>query len=277
MGMTTTVAVIMTSHNRRALTIQSVRAILDEATDDIRIKIYATDDGSVDGTAEALRSLDDRIEVLAGDGNLYWAAGMALAERRAVLESPDYLLWLNDDTVVDDGALDVMLAVARSLAGAIVVGATRDPLSGEVTYGARLRVSRWHPQRLVGLPASSQIQVADSFNGNLVLVPWQTRRRVGPIDDLFPHAYADDDYGLRAVALGVTVVQAPGTLAVCERGPARLPAATGPRRWLDQQNPKGLPLRAQYRFMRRHAGRAWPLVLAGQQLSWLVRRPRTAR
>ena len=268
----TLIHVVMASHNRCSSTARSVRAILGQSSRDLDIEVFVTDDGSTDGTAETLREMGERVHVTSGDGSLFWAAGMALAERRAVRGRPDFLLWLNDDTVVDDGALAVLLSTSVSFPGAVIVGATRDPVSGEPTYGGRVRLTRWHPQRLAPLPVSDEPQPADTFNGNLVLLPWATRQTVGPIDDRFPHAYADDDYGLRARELGVEIVQAPGTLAVCARGQAPDAAGRGLTRWRSQQTPKGLPLKAQARFLRRHAGLWWPVLLAGQQVSWVVRR-----
>ena len=69
----------------------------------------------------------------------YWAAGMAVAEQTAVRGNPGFLLWLNDDTILDQDALSRLLATADLHPGAIVVGATRDPLSGDLTYGGRLQ------------------------------------------------------------------------------------------------------------------------------------------
>lgn len=270
--MVTRVHVLMASHNRRASTVRSVLAILEQASAELAVDVFITDDGSTDGTWEELQRLGERVHCTRGDGSLYWAASMAMAERRAVVGQPDFLLWLNDDTFVDQDALETMVSVSARFPGAIIVGATRDPVSGELSYGGRLRLSRWHPQRLVATPASRAPERVDTFNGNLVLVPWATRLKVGPIDDLFPHAYADDDYGLRATGLGVDIIQAPGTLAICARGQSRGASGAGLGRWRSQQTPKGLPLKAQARFLRRHAGRWWPLVLVGQQVSWILGR-----
>lgn len=264
------VAVVMTVHNRREQTVECIRALNDQDAP-ARLSFFVTDDGSTDGTREALRALPIDIRVIDGDGSLYWAGGMALAEQHAMIGAPDYLLWLNDDTVMDPGALSALLELSEAHPGAIIVGATRDPETGAMTYGGRARTSSWHPQRLQLLPISPHPQRADTFNGNLVLIPRSAREHVGPIDAGFPHAYADDDYGLRATELGVEILQAPETVATCARGvpTARRAGLSG---WRAMQNPKGLPWRAQARFLRRHGGPAWPLVFVGQQAAWLIGR-----
>lgn len=261
------VAVIMTSHNRRETTLHSVRAVLDQTGADVHV--FLTDDGSTDGTAQALQPMADQVTVIPGDGTLYWAAGMAVAERQAIRTEPDFLLWLNDDTLIDPGGLAQLLSVADARPGAIVVGNTRDPRASGVTYGGRVRLSRWHPQRLQLLGESSEIADVDTFNGNVVLIPWGARVAVGPIDDRFPHAYADDDYGLRAGRVGIRVVQAPGTVGTCARN---VPALEPVRGWRGRQHAKGLPWRAQARYLRRHAGPIWPLVFVGQQARWVLGR-----
>lgn len=264
-----TVAALICCHNRRETTLASLRALFSGPTT-AHLRAFLVDDGSTDGTTQAVQAQGWPVKVIAGDGSLFWAAAMALAERSAMQVGADFLLWLNDDTVIDETALDSLLSVSADFDhAAIVVAATRDPETGDLTYGGRRRTSRWHPQRLALMPPSPSPQTAETFNGNLVLVPRRVRLKVGPIDGLFPHAYADDDYGLRATRLGISVIQAPGTLATCPR-PEEQARESLP--WSDLQQPQGLPLRAQARFFRRHGGPAWPLLVAGQQAKWLRNR-----
>jgi GT2 family glycosyltransferase len=252
------------------MTVAAVRRALAQVSQNRVVRAFLTDDGSTDGTARAVVALNGPVTVIPGDGSLYWAAGMELAERAAMASDPDYLLWLNDDTLLDADALERLLAVHEQHPDAIVVGATRDPDTGEVSYGGRRHVSRWHPQRFVKLESSDEVQRADTFNGNVVLVPRSVRDAVGPIDGRFPHSYADDDYGLRARSKGVPLLQAPGTIGECKGNEEGAVELRGPRAWRALQQPKGLPWRAQVRFLRRHGGRVWPLVFVGQQSKVLL-------
>ena len=95
---------------------------------------------------------------------------------------------------------------------------------------------------------------------------------VGPIDGVFPHAYADDDYGLRATARGVPIVQAPGAVGTCARNRPRLASGGFADRWQHLQSPTGLPWRAQARYLRRHGDWRWPLILVGGQVRRAVTR-----
>lgn len=270
----TTVAVLMTCHDRREMSVESVSRALAQAYGLCDLTVFVTDDGSTDGTADALAALDGQVTVLAGSGDLFWAAGMALAERAALATDPDFLLWLNDDTFMDPDGLQRMLQAHDRHPGSIVVGATRDPATQAVSYGGRVRTSSWHPQRFQRLAVSDIDQFPDTLNGNAVLVPRAARLRVGPIDGVFPHAYADDDYGLRARKAGVLLVQPPGTVAECAPNPDPQTTLRGLPAWRALQQPKGLPWRAQMRFLRRHAGPAWPVIFVAQQANIILgRRP----
>jgi len=236
--------------------------------DRVHLSLFVTDDGSTDGTGDAIRSLWPDATIVSGSGNLYWAAGMALAERAALEAEPDYLLWLNDDTNLEPGGLEMLLKISDDYPGSIVVGATRDPETEAQTYGGRVRVD-YHPQRFRLLPISLSPQRADTFHGNVVLMPVSVCDRVGRIDGAFPHAYADDDYGLRATALGIPVIQAPGTVATCRANDDCLvPQSTRglAARWEQLQSPKGLPWRAQARYLRRHGDWRWPFILVSGQV-----------
>lgn len=236
------------------------------------MRVYCVDDGSTDGTAEAVSQFPE-VTVIPGDGSLFWARAMSIAEAEALQDEPDYVLWLNDDTMVFPGAIDALLQVCQQNPNSIAVAGTCDPDTGALTYAARRRLSSWHPQRFERLPVSDRIQQADTFNGNLVLVPRAVSELVGPIDGEFPHSYADDDYGLRATRLGIAVLQAPGFLAECPPNPGSIRPARGTQAWRDLQSPKGLPWRAQARFLRRHGPFWWPAILAGQYAARLVGRP----
>jgi GT2 family glycosyltransferase/glycosyltransferase involved in cell wall biosynthesis len=254
-------AVLMTCHNRREQTLRCLGALRAQHPRDVELRVYLTDDGSTDGTATAISGFDMPVRVIVGSGELHWAAGMAMAEREAMREDPDLLLWLNDDVTLDPGGLARLLTIHEQAPDVLVVGNVRDSDTGAKTYGGRIRRGR-HPQRLFDAPSAGQIQRVSAFNGNVVLIPRGVRNAVGPIDGSFAHAYADDDYGLRASNLGVTILCAAGSVGTCSSNPAR-PAPTSMRAaWKQLQDPKGLPWRSQVRYLRRHGGPLWPAYLA---------------
>ena len=197
-----TVIAIVASHNRRDKTMECIRSYF-ALSGDYELSMVLVDDGSSDGTAEAASSLSDRVDVLRGDGSLFWAKAMAIAERRAVEHRPDYLLWLNDDVVLQHDALGTLMAAMGGNVRRIVVGSVVDPVSGDVTYGGLDRVD-WHPLRYRHVaPTDGVPRPVTTISGNVVLVPRCVYSEVGGIDGGFSHGRADWDYGLRAKRLGI--------------------------------------------------------------------------
>jgi GT2 family glycosyltransferase len=236
-----------------------------------RLTVHLVDDGCTDGTAAAVRAAHPDVRVIAGDGNLYWSGGMALAEREALADDPDHLLWLNDDVHLRPGAVAALLRTSAELTAsgrrsAIVVGAMRDPSTGATTYSGVNRQGRLRPNRFTCAEPGPVPIRCDTMNGNLVLVPRSVHRLVGGFDPAYTHALNDLDYGLRASARGGEVWLAPGHLGDCPN--------ERPLEWWQEGDrsvraqlrrfcsPTGLPPRDWLRFNRRHAGWLWPVASA---------------
>lgn len=260
----TSVVVLMACHNRREKTVRCLKSLVTQGGSGVSIRVVLTDDGSTDGSAVAAREAWPGVQVLSGDGSLYWARGMALASSAA--RDYDFLLWLNDDVVLDPGALERLLDTYQELSSSerdiLVVGGVRDPLSGAVTYSGVHRENAWCWTNFTTIVPSRKPLPAETMHGNVVLVPRTVVDRIGHIDGRFSHGMADFDYGLRARSRGCTVWVAPGTVGTCAPNP-------GCRSWTDPAlpvraqlrlilSPKGLPPTSWLRFTRRHAGPFWP-------------------
>jgi len=257
--------VILACHNRREATVKALASLFAQEAAGVEMSAVVVDDGSSDGTTEAIALQWPEVVVVGADGSLYWAGAMAVAERRARCDDPDFLLWLNDDVALEPRALDVLLATYDRLpAPSIVVGALRDPdpLGGGLTYSG-LRRAGWHPVRYQLVHPRGDWQSVDTFNGNVVLVPRRIYTTLSGIDGHYAHAQADLDYGLRASSAGFAVVLAPGTVGTCARGGQdgtwRDQSLSARERWRLALSRKGIPPRTQARFLRRHGGRLWLL------------------
>lgn len=268
------IAAILTVFNRRDLTLACLRAIeAQQASADARIEVFLTDDASTDGTAEAVAREFPDVHLLEGDGSLFWNGGMRQSFAAAQARDFDYYLWLNDDTEMDEGAIARLIATHRGLAAArpepvIVVGTTRDPDTGTLTYGGQMRKSAAQPLRfLVATPMPDRPRQVDTMNGNCVLIPRNVVQRLGNIAPHYIQKMGDFDYGFRAVHAGCTVWVAPGTIGTCAAHPPRRtdqqPLADEIRRL---SSIKELPPRPWATFCRRWAGPLWPLFFASPYL-----------
>lgn len=275
------VCVLVACHNRKAKTLACLHA-LSVAADSVRAKVDVVlmDDGSTDGTSEAVASLFPSVEIERGDGSLFWNRGMYRAQQVAVASRPDFLLWLNDDTIVVPSVLGDLLSVyerERHVRGAdiVVVGATVDPTTGALTYGGLKPVSRLRRFSFVKLPISSEPQECVAMNGNIVLVPRAIYEQVGGLDAVFEHALGDIDYALRVRAASFSVLVAPGFHGSCSANAAQgthldpsLPVRV---RWQKFVSRKGLPPASWRHFVKRHAGWAWPVYFIYPYVNFALR------
>jgi GT2 family glycosyltransferase len=272
-------AVLLTTHGRRDTTLASLEHLARQEGTPVTLRVVLVDAGSRDGTADAVEAAHPDALVVRAGPDLFWNAGMRRAwqEARARI-GPDAVLWLNDDTLLDPDAVarlaDVAGQVAAATGPAVVVGATRDPVDGTVTYSG---VRRGDPRRPLAFsrvePGTEPLEV-ETMNGNCVLVPAAVERRVGILDPAFGHGMGDFDYGLRARRAGVRVVLAPGTVGTCRANEPTEPS--GARAALRQlRDAKGLPPREWCTFARRWAGPLWFVYAASPYVRRVVRASRT--
>ena len=201
------IAIIMTCHNRRALTETCLRLLVDQPLFE-PANLFLVDDGSTDGTADAVRAICPGANVIQGSGDLFWNGGMRLAwDKAREAGGFDYYFWLNDDVALYSGALVALVEdVSRAgLAGKPVVmsGSTVTPGSTQVSYGGQSATSRLHPLRLRLVQPQAKPVPVDTFSGNVVLISAEAERSLGNLSPSFKHIYGDLDYGLRAKRAGV--------------------------------------------------------------------------
>lgn len=257
----TTVTALLTCHDRRELTLRCLRAWFAQRVPGVELSAVLVDDGSTDGTADAVRAEFSAVRVVRGSGDLYWAGGTALAQGWA--GNPDYLVWLNDDVDLTGDALATLLGTARERPRAIVAGALHDG-TGQTTYTGYRRVGR-RPRGVLPVRPSGRPADVDSFNGNVVLVPRSVYEVLGPVDARLRHTYADHDYGLRAARLGFRSVLADRHVGTCRRngtaGTWQDPSIPRRRRCRMLLGVKGLPPGPHIRYSARHGGPEWPVYV----------------
>ena len=263
------IAVLITCHNRREKTLTCLQAlyanVLPEA---VTLHVILVDDGSTDGTEAAVSERFPAVEILHGDGNLYWNRGMHRAFARALEIGFDGYLWLNDDTVLYSTALQKLMETWRERkvatgVDALYAGSTQDPQTGQHTYGGVVRHSRWKPFRYSLVQPGETPMECHTLNGNCVLIPYRVVNQLGNLEPRFAHAMGDIDYGLRAGKAGIKVWVTPGYVGTCSNNlaegsfdDASLPVSIRLRKLMQT---KVLPPSSWRVFTQRHAGILWPL------------------
>lgn len=278
---------VLATFNRKAKTLACLEAlrIAADAVDPgrhLRIKLKAVllDDGSTDGTADAVRASFPWVEVLESKGGLFWSRGMHRAFARAMEIGADQYLWVNDDTILTADALQRLVGTSlqwvrhHASPNCIVVGQASDPVTGQPTYGgceSRGGLRRFSYKLIVSEQEPVRCQ---TFNGNCVLIDSKTARHLGNIDAGFEHAMGDTDYGLRARDAGFSIIACPGVIGYCSRNRAAgtyLDESLSLRnRWRLLLGRKGLPIRSWYLFTQRHGGGLWPFYFLWPYLKFFL-------
>lgn len=268
------IAVVLTCFNRKEKTEACLNALFGAAQqlgNDVRLHVIVTDDASKDGTGEMLHNRFPQVEVLHGDGGLFWNGGMRLAFGRALEQGHDFYLWVNDDTIFFSDFLANLLAThAKVLAsvgrGGIVVGSTCND-EGQVSYGGLRHKTAGKPLQFCLVEPAAQPQSCESSNGNCLLISAEAARQLGNLEAAYVHSMGDLDYGLRATKAGIPLWVMAGFAGKCSNdhplGGSYLDQSLSfSVRWKKALSPKELSPRAWGMFCRRHAGLWWPVYWA---------------
>ena len=265
------VAVLMTCHNRVKKTVACLEHLAAQHLDpETKVTVYLVDDGSTDGTSRKVAEKFPEVRLLEGDGSLFWNRGMHKAFSAALEDSFDYVLWLNDDTFLYPDALSTMLSLHRERSeqgedATIVAASTRDPETGEFTYGGyRVKRGLLNPLDLELIVPRSEPQRCDTFCGNCVLIPKSVVDVIGNMDPAYQHRWGDVDYGLRAARAGCHSWIPAGYQGECGANPNadrwRLPGMGFRERIAELHSLKGLGKSDWLRYARLHGGPLWPLL-----------------
>jgi len=204
------VQIIIPVHNRREIT----NRCLDHLTA-LGVNTWAgviiVNDGSKDGTLEMIMAHHPWVQVIQGDGSLWWTGAIAAGMRTASRAGADCIVWLNDDTLPDPGSLERLVEEAQSdqaICGAVCRGDDKQT----VTYGGGTFRKGWpSPIRKIGEQEGIQVEW---LHGNLVAIPRLVWQRCGlPDAKHLPHNLADISYTYGAHRAGIRVKLLPSASA----------------------------------------------------------------
>lgn len=190
------IAVLLTCFNRKEKTINCLNHLFKLKSD---LDVYLVDDGSTDGTSEAILKDFPKVNLIKGSGNLFWNRGMHLAWENASKKNYDYYVWLNDDVVVHENCFNELLWCASFTKNkAIISGIIEDSDKKNTLYGG------FDPDKKL-IQANGKLNPIRNLNGNVVIIPKEVHLVLGNLDPYYHHDLGDVDYGLRAQKNGIGV------------------------------------------------------------------------
>lgn len=212
------VSILIVSYNTRNLTLACIESVYGE-TREVSFEVIVLDNASSDGSAAAISEAFPEVTLLASETNLGFASGNNLAGQRA---RGRYLLLLNPDTVVLDGAIDRIVAFADAREDGVIFGGRtlfsdrllnpssvwRKPtiwnsVCRSMGVSAIFPASPWLSADTYGGWARDTVREVDLVSGCFLLIRVEAWRALSGFDTRFFMYGEDWDLCLRAHALGM--------------------------------------------------------------------------
>ncbi|MEO1350764.1 MAG: glycosyltransferase family 2 protein [Cyanobacteria bacterium J06635_15] len=215
-----TVAAIIPTRNRRVKTLRFLAALSQQTYS--HLQPVVVDSASSDGTPAAVRNNFPDVKVIeVGDRN-YWAGATNHGIRYALEHNVEFMLTINDDSVIETDHVErlVALAIRHHLT---ILGNRIDYLSQPGLIWSLGTQINWNQPKMITLryqdvsaqalpPAllEQEILPVDALPGNGVLIHRSVFERIGLYNAwLLPHYHSDSELILRARQDGIQAYVAP--------------------------------------------------------------------
>lgn len=195
--------IIIPVHNRKQITLNCLKNLEDCGVLQ-KYHIVVVDDGSTDGTSEAIRNDYPSTEILQGDGNLWWTGAIVLGMKYAYKQGAKYCIWLNDDLQLSKGTIENLLNYINTNNNTIIgcQGVELEDMTSIVFGGKR---KTWKGYQLIQAPINDVIS-CDLLSGNVVCLPLSVIDKIGyPDIKNTPHYGGDSLYLIRAKKAGFSI------------------------------------------------------------------------
>ncbi len=241
---------LATCYNRKDKTIRAIEA-LTKGNPEISFDFLILDDGSTDGTAEALEQYEN-ITVLHGSGSCYYTGGMrrVIEAAKKTDKTYDYCLMFNDDVDFYDHCIEYL---ASKPSDKVWVGPTCDE-HGKLVYSGIVRKSKLIPKYTHLLAESEAGVECETLNGNCVLIPWNIFMDVDNMPAVYRHSFGDYDYGFSITRKGYQIMAPDQFIGMCKDDTKRenswkdtsLPLK---KRLALKESVKGLPFKEYFYYL----------------------------
>ncbi len=216
------VALVIPVYNRRETTLQGLRSLSRIDKTGLDVRMFIVDDGSTDGTGEAVRRDFPEVQLIAGDGSLHYAGGTNRGIEAALKWHPDYVVTMNDDSVFHDQFLQRLIGTSRknprSIVGALLLLWDEPHKVFQVGQVWETLYGGWHiPRHLTAFNVPQSAFEVECIVGNCILFPVEAIRECGLMDEeRFRHGWGDAQYLTRMRKANWNLLIEPKALVWCE-------------------------------------------------------------
>lgn len=215
------VEIVAPVHNRKALTLLCLQSLLRINSNGLDVGIVIVDDGSTDGTSDAIREQFPDVDIVNGDGELWFTEGTNVGVRRALERDPKYILLMNDDQVFDEDFLVTLVETAernpRSVVGSLLLLWDMPHKVFQIAPVWSTRHGGWrHWQSQTVWTVPEKPWKVDLIVGNCLLVPAEAMRECGLMNSKRYPNFGDAEYTPRLRKAGWKLIIDPRSRVFCQ-------------------------------------------------------------
>ncbi|MEQ8156407.1 MAG: glycosyltransferase family 2 protein [Clostridiaceae bacterium] len=205
------VFIILVNYNGSKDTIDCIKSLKD--IDYKNYEIVVVDNNSRDEEKKLLRENSSGIKLIESDVNLGFALGNNLGMEYAINNNADYVLLLNNDTLVEKDFLTRMVKTAEKNedAGAVGCKIMYHPAENIIWYnGGRVDFTKFSAfnidERKEDYESEDECTETDFITGCCILIPERTIKKAGYLSHEYFMYYEDVDYSLKIKEIGLKLL-----------------------------------------------------------------------
>ncbi len=197
------IAIIIPVHNRRDVTLGCLKQLREINRTGFETEIVLIDDGSTDGTSEAVARDYPETTIIKGDGNLWWSGGINKGFEYALKHHFDFVYTINDDIIFFPNTLQFLYDTLKKTEDAACSSAFLNDkgLIACAGFGVKGLFSKYICTMSGDNPKDyrGKILESETLSSKSCLIPRQLIQDTGFYDyKNLPQCYCDWDYFLRA-------------------------------------------------------------------------------
>jgi GT2 family glycosyltransferase len=212
------VYVVVLNWNRKDDTIDCVSSLME--MDYPNVGIVIVDNGSNDGSVEALKARFPSLELIVNEANVGVAEGRNVGIQYAVGEGADYVAFLDNDTVVDQHLLAELVKVGETDAQVGILAPKIYSYWDKHKIASAGSRKRWFPPgriSIIGLgkeddAAYNEQREVEYATGCALLVKRKVFERIGTFDPSFSYYWDDYDFSERVREGGYRIIYVPSAI-----------------------------------------------------------------
>ena len=210
------VAIIVLNFNGQTDTLGCLESLMRLKNDQFNADIYLVDNHSTDRSVEIVRAKFPSVELLVNAENLGFSGGNNVGISKALKQDSDWILLLNNDTVVEKNFLDELLKFASvnkkvGILGPALkfkrgfeifydLGGVINPLFGRTTH------------RTVSLLTDQLPRKVDYVSGACMLLKREVVEEIGLLEEKYFFGFEDVEYCRTAKRRGFEIFNVPSSV-----------------------------------------------------------------